>query len=169
MSDTVLQDIDAFRAQFDGLYIGAFPRLLDQDGGFLAFLVMVSATDSLAGLWSPASGTGERFRSFVGEFFPSGLRERGVDLWGFRNSMVHACNPGGAFTLVVNQSRLHLTPLGVTTVMNAQDFFAALVFASQEYFRRLVGDSVLQGNFARRMSESGGGVPDSYSAVRTAR
>lgn len=166
MSSSVLQDVEAFRDQFDSLYVGAIPRLMDDDGGFLAFLCMVSAIDALAGLWSPTCGSGERFRSFVEEFFPSGLRERGADLWGFRNSMVHACNPGVSFTLVVNRSRLHLTPNGTTTMLNAQDFYAALVIAAQEYFRRLVSDVALRSNFARRMVDAGGGVPDSLLAMR---
>jgi len=79
--------------------------------------------------------------------------------------MVHAFNPG-PFVLVCNQSRLHLTPHGSVTVLNAQDLYAALVLASQAYFRCLSNDEVLQSNFSRRISQADGGAPESFLATR---
>jgi hypothetical protein len=78
--------------------------------------------------------------------------------------MVHAFNPG-TFALVCNQSRLHLTPHGQVTVLNAQDFYAALVTSSQEYFQRLATDEALQRNFRRRLSEADGGAPETFFSM----
>jgi hypothetical protein len=161
----IQKDIDDFRLHFDAMYIGGIPRLLDESGAFLAFLSVLTAVDALAGAWNPLSASGERFKGFVATFFPPGLRERANDLWRFRNLMVHAFHPG-PFALVCNQSRLHLTPHGPVTVLNAQDFYAALVLASQEYFRCLSADETLQHNFSRRVAEADGGAPETFLATR---
>lgn len=165
MEESTQKDIDDFRFHFDGMYIGGIPRLLDESGAFLAFLSVLTAVDALAGAWNPSAGSGERFRAFVATFFPQGLRERADDLWRFRNLMVHAFNPG-PFALVCNQSRLHLTPHGEVTVLNAQDFYAALVMASQEYFRCLASDVALQSNFSQRVTEADGGAPETFVTMR---
>jgi hypothetical protein len=111
------------------MYLGGIPRLLDETGAFLSFLCVVTAIDILAGAWAPASGSGERFKGFVQAYFPVGLRERSEDLWRFRNLMIHAFNPG-PFALVCHQSRLHLSPQGEVTILNAEDFYAGLLCAS---------------------------------------
>jgi hypothetical protein len=165
MPDSIDKDIDEFRFHFDSMYIGGIPRLLDEAGAFLAFLTTLTAVDALAGVWNPNLGSGERFKGFVEVYFPSNLKLRAEDLWRFRNLMVHAFNPG-PFALVCNQSRLHLTPHGEVTVLNAQDFYAALILASQDYFEKLVNDQMLRANFQRRIAEKDGGAPDSCIAVR---
>jgi hypothetical protein len=165
MAESIQRDIDDFRFHFDGMYIGGIPRLLDESGSFLAFLSMLTAVEALAGVWNPSAGSGERFKGFVAAFFPQGLRERAADLWRFRNLMVHAFNPG-AFALVCSQSRLHLTPHGDLTVLNAQDFYAALISSSQVYFRSLAEDEALQSNFRRRIAEADGGAPETFLGIR---
>jgi hypothetical protein len=147
------------------MYIGGIPRLLDESGAFLAFLTMLAAIDALGGLWNPTAGTGERFKGFVQAYFPPNFVAFANELWRFRNLMVHASNPG-PFALVCNQSRLHLTRHGQAIVLNAQDFYAALVVASQEYFRTLTSDDALKSNFRRRIAEDDGGAPESYIGVR---
>ena len=61
--------------------------------------------------------------------------------------MVHAFNPG-PFALVCHRSRLHLTPQNGLTILNAEDFYAALIFASHQYFDALTNDEELQLLFA---------------------
>jgi hypothetical protein len=162
---SIQKDIDDFRSHFDVMYIGAIPRLLDESGAFRAFLSILTAVEALAGVWGPTAGSGERFKGFVASYFPPELRSRADDLWRFRNLMVHAFNPG-PFVLVCGQSRLHLTPHGPLTALNAQDFYAALVLASQDYFRSLGSDETLRTNFARRIAHADGGAPDSFLAIR---
>ncbi|ADE15394.1 hypothetical protein Nhal_2306 [Nitrosococcus halophilus Nc 4] len=165
MTESTEKDIDEFRFHFDSMYIGGIPRLLDEAGAFLAFLTILTAVDALAGVWNPNMGSGERFKGFVAAYFPDNLKSRAEDLWRFRNLMVHAFNPG-PFALVCNQSRLHLTPHGEVTVLNAQDFYTALVLASQNYFRELQEEGTLRANFRRRIDEKDGGAPDSHIGAR---
>jgi hypothetical protein len=165
MSTQPASDIDHFRSHFDSMYIGAIPRLLDETGAFLAFVCILTAIDTLAGVWAPAEGTGQRFKAFVAEFFPSGLRERSEELWRFRNLMIHAANPG-SFALVCGQSRLHLTAHGAVTVLNAEDCYTALLSASQAYFAALQSDPKLVANFQKRVQDKDGGAPDTFFAAR---
>lgn len=166
MDDATAKDIDEFRFHFDSMYIGGIPRLLDETGAFLSFLAMLTAVDALAGVWKPAGGTGERFKGFVTNYFPVGLRERADELWRMRNLMVHAFNPG-TFALVCGQSRLHLTKQGEATVLNAQDLYGALMQASRAYFTDLLADSELQENFRRRVADKDGGAMQQYVATRS--
>jgi len=163
--DSPENDIDDFRFHFDSMYLGGIPRLLDESGAFLAFLCVVTAIDTLAGTWAPALGSGERFKGFVQTFFPIGLRERSGELWRFRNLMVHAFNPG-AFALVCHQSRLHLSRQGEVMILNAEDFYAALLIGSAEYFLQLKNDAKLAENFRRRMADTDGGAPQQFTVVR---
>jgi hypothetical protein len=164
----IQDDIAHFRDHFDAMYLTGIPRLLDETGSFLAFVCIVSAIDTLAGLSAPAEGTGQRFKAFVVRFFPSGLRERSEELWRFRNLMIHAANPG-PFALVCGRSQLHLTPSGEVTVLYSQDCYAALLLASQAYFHALATDPQLQVNFQRRIQDKDGGAPDTFTVTHPSR
>ena len=163
--DEIGKDLDDFRFHFDSMYLGGIPRLLDETGAFLSFLCVITAIDTLAGAWAPALGSGERFKGFVQAYFPIGLRERSEDLWRFRNLMIHAFNPG-PFALVCHQSRLHLSPQGEVTILNAEDFYAGLLRASSEYFKSVKGDPNLIANFKCRMDQKDGGAPQQFTVVR---
>lgn len=160
-------DFEEFKLHFDAIYLGGIPRLLDEDGMFLSFLVILTATEALAGVYSPQRPAGERFKMFVERFFPNGLRNRSTELWQARNLMVHAFNPG-PFGLVSRQSRLHLTDCGGVTMLNAEDLYATLVNSSREYFEALLADPDLQTNFAKRLAASDGGGPQTLTAYEYA-
>lgn len=166
MDDTTAKDIEEFRFHFDAMYIGGIPRLLDEAGSFLSFLATLTAVDALAGAWKPAGGSGDRFKGFVANYFPAGLRERGDELWRMRNLMVHAFNPG-TFALVCGQSRLHLTKQGEATILNAQDFYGALMHASRAYFTDLIVSVEMQESFRRRIADKDGGAMQQYVATRS--
>jgi hypothetical protein len=134
------------------MYIGAIPRLLNDDGAFLAFLAVLTGTEALAGMYAPNLGPGERFRAFVARFFPEEFTPLAESLWRFRNLMVHSFNPG-PFALTFNQSRLHLTAPNGVVILNAESFYSTLVTASAAYFRALADDESLQRNFVRRIAE----------------
>jgi hypothetical protein len=74
MNPALLDEIDSYRLHFDTMYVGGIPHLLNEDGAYLAFLAIVSATDALAGLFEPNKTTGERFRIFVETYFPEDHR-----------------------------------------------------------------------------------------------
>lgn len=162
MTPALLDEIDGYRAHFDTMYVGGIPHLLNEDGAYLAFLAIVSATDALAGLFAPTKGAGERFRIFVETYFPEDHRPFADRLWELRNAIVHSFNPGPFFGLTLHTSRQHLkSPIG-HVALNAEDLFAALLFASRAYFDSLLNDPTLQENFQKRVAASDGGAPDSY-------
>ena len=152
------------------MYVGGIPHLLTEDGAYLAFLAIVSATDALAGLFAPTKGAGERFRIFVEMYFPEDHRPYAGRLWELRNAIVHSFNPGPFFGLTFHASRQHLksSPMGHVT-LNAEDLFAALLFASRAYFDSLPNDSTLQENFQKRIAATDGGAPETYLVKQHAR
>jgi hypothetical protein len=162
MTPALHDEIDGYRVHFDAMYVGGIPRLLNEDGAYLAFLAIVSATDALAGLFAPNKPTGERFRLFVERYFPEDHRPYADRLWGLRNAIVHSFNPGPDFGLTVHASRQHLrSPLGLVT-LNAEDLFAALLIASRAYFESLLNDSQLQDSFLKRVAATDGGAPQKF-------
>jgi len=150
-------DVSDFRAHFDSMYVAGIPRLLNDDGAFLSFLAVLTGTEALAGLYAPSQGTGERFRAFVGRFYPPGLRQDSEKMWRFRNAMVHSFNPG-PYALTHRSSRAHLTAPNGLTVLNAEDFYAALLFAAHAYFAELSVSAELQANFKKRTENPDGGA-----------
>lgn len=158
-----LVEIADYRVHFDSIYVAGVPRLLCDEGVFLSFLVVLSATDALAGLYAPSKGTGERFKAFVERYFPEELKLESERLWQFRNAMVHSFNPG-PYGLTHHASRAHLTnTLGVPT-LNAEDFYAALLTASRHYFSELAASPELQDSFMRRVKATDGGAPQMGTA-----
>ena len=162
MTPTLLDEIDGYRLHFDTMYVGGIPHLLNEDGAYLAFLAIVSATDALAGLFAPTKGAGERFRIFVEMYFPEDHRPFADRLWELRNAIVHSFNPDPFFGLTFHTSRQHLkSPIGQVT-LNAEDLFAALLFASRAYFDSLPNDLELAENFQKRVAATDGGAPQTY-------
>jgi len=162
VTPALLDEIDGYRVHFDTMYVGGIPRLLNEDGAYLAFLAIVSATEALAGLFAPTKGAGERFRIFVETYFPEDHRPFADRFWELRNAIVHSFNPGPFFHLTFHTSRQHLkSPIGHVT-LNAEDLFAALLFASRAYFDSLLNDPKLQENFQNRVAATDGGAPETY-------
>jgi hypothetical protein len=154
-------DLLEFEGHFNAYYLSAIPRLLDESGCYLAFLSMASAIDVLAGLVAPDRGAGARFESFIADFFPSELRDKGRDLWEMRNLMVHALNPG-PFALTSGQPQAHLTSFGSVTGLNAENFYDALKHAASAYFSRVRRDDELRKSFAHRVRSRDGGAPATF-------
>ena len=96
-----------FRRHFDQYYLEVIPRLLNEEGLFLAFVSMLTVVECLAGTYAPNLGAGERFRAFVSKFFPKPYEPVVPKLWQFRNRMIHSFNPA-PFAIVCHQSRMHL-------------------------------------------------------------
>lgn len=164
-SDTASQ-IAEYRRYFDSIYIAGIPRLLNDDGAFLSFITVVTGTEALAGLWAPSKQNGERFRGFVAGFYPSEYEPFVETLWELRNAVVHCFHPG-PFALTHHASWAHLKKQGDAIVLNAEDFYAALLAASRRYFEALEGSLELQQSFLRRVASSNGGAMQVLSAVAT--
>ena len=162
----VIQQPVGDQVHFDAIYVAGIPNLLCDSGAFLSFLTVLTGTEALAGLYAPNLSTGERFRSFIERFFPPELASRSSDLWAFRNSMVHSFNPG-PFALTHHSSRVHLSTIHGPVVLNAEDFYGALLHAYRSYFVALFKDAELQSKFLKRLSAKDGGAPDTYVVTRT--
>ena len=168
MADTQeLSDVAAeFRRHFDQYYLGVIPRLLNEEGLFLAFLSMLAAVESLAGTHMPDQRTGERFRAFVSTFFPKTYECHVDHLWKFRNRMIHSFNPS-PFMILCRNSRMHLCDVSGVRMLNAEDFYADLVTASRAYFSALYSDPELQRRFVKRVTSDDGGRPVSHQVVES--
>lgn len=168
MADTKdLSDVAAqFRAHFDQYYVSVIPRLLNEDGLFLAFLSILSAVESLAGAHMPDHGTGERFRAFISTFFPKTYEPYVDQLWKFRNRMIHSFNPS-PFMILCSNSRMHLCEASGVRMLNGEDFYADFVTASRGYFSALYSDLELQKRFAKRVASDDGGRPISHQVTES--
>ena len=145
-----------FRRHFDQYYLGVIPRLLNEEGMFLAFISLLTAIECLAGTFAPIQGSGERFKAFVARFFPDSYQPVIGQLWQFRNHMIHSFNPS-PFAIVCHESRMHLVVAGEITVLNAEDLYADVLAASRNYFPALYSDLDLQTKFAKRVTDTDGG------------
>jgi hypothetical protein len=168
MTDTQeLSDVAAeFRRHFDQYYLGVIPRLLNDEGLFLAFVSMLAAVESLAGIYLPDQGTGERFKAFILAFFPKAYELHADQLWKFRNRMIHSFNPS-PFTILCHNSRMHLCEAGGVRMLNAEDFYADVVTASRAYFGALYSDPDLQNRFGKRVTSDDGGRPITHHVVES--
>jgi hypothetical protein len=77
------------------------------------------------------------------------------DLWKFRNGIVHAFNPG-PFALRHQHSHHHLQQGAEGRILNAEDFYAAFVFAFRKYVAALEASSDLQGRLSLAILKEGG-------------
>jgi hypothetical protein len=73
----------------------------------------------------------------------------------------------GPYAITTHTSRAHLDTVHGIKVLNAEDFFGALLVAARRYFRELAINPGLQDNFQKRVAAKDGGAPDSVIAVST--
>jgi hypothetical protein len=156
--DDTVDKINWARHAVGRIYLGGIPSLLNDDGAFLSFICVVSATEALAGFCHPTLGNGDRFKKFVEAYFPEQYKPLSSKLWDFRNALVHAFNPG-PFVISHHQSELHFTTKDGQIVINAEEFYAALVTATQEYFKALNASEEMQRSFLTRLADKKGGLP----------
>jgi hypothetical protein len=150
--------IRTVHANFSRIYLGGIPSLLNDSGGaFLSFICTLTATEALGGFLKPKDGNGPRFKALVHDYFPVPLNGQGETLWKFRNAAVHGFSPG-PYKLTHHNSHVHLTVDGGQTVLNAEDFYAALVTAAKKYFDALRADPALRAAFEERAQDPSTGV-----------
>jgi hypothetical protein len=142
---------------FSGIYLGGIPSLLNDGGAFLSFICTLTAMEALGGYMKPKERNGARFRHFVTNYFPEPYPAQADRLWKLRNAAVHGFSPG-PYKPTHHNSQLHLTTDGGLTVLNAEDFYAALVTASKRYFDALPSDAQLQAAFIERSQDPDTGV-----------
>lgn len=143
---------------FSRIYLGGIPPIITNDSAFLSFICTLTATEALAGYRYGDDRPGERFKKFVQGYFPGPYKEYADDLWKFRNSIVHAFTTG-RFALTHHHGEVHFraTHEGAI-ILNAEDFYAALLSAAQRYFAEVRDQAQLQKALIDRLESTGGGV-----------
>lgn len=150
--------IKMVHANFSRIYLGGIPSLLNDNGGaFLSFICTLTGTEALAGFLKPKDKNGPRFKAFVKDYFPTPLDAQSDTLWRFRNAAVHGFSPG-PYKVTHHNSPLHLTTDESLKLLNAEDFYAALVMAAKKYFDALQGDPSLRAAFEERAKDPDTGV-----------
>jgi hypothetical protein len=158
--ETIMNTNDLIRhimANFGRIYLGGIPSLLNDDGAFLSFICCLTAIETLAGFLSPSLKNGPRFKTFIQRYFPDPYPAQADDLWKLRNAIVHGFSTG-PYKLIHHKSHLHLTKDGGRTILNAEDVYATLVFASKRYFDEVAKDPILQNAFLKRANDPATGV-----------
>ena len=150
--------ITEVHANFSRIYLGGIPSLLNDSGGaFLSFICTLTGTEALGGFLKPKGRNGPKFKSFVKDYFPTPLNAQSDTLWQFRNAAVHGFSPG-PYTVTHHNSHLHLKTEDGVTVLNAEDFYAALVVAAKKYFDAVQSDPSLRAAFEERANDPDTGV-----------
>jgi hypothetical protein len=157
MAMTTSELVQHVRALFSRAYLGGIPSSLNDNAAFLSFVCCLTAIEALGGFVRPSAGNGARFKGFVRDFFPPEYQSHSSALWKLRNAAVHGFSPG-PYGLTHHNGHLHMTSHNGTTVLNAEDFYAALVVASERYFTKLASDVVLQKAFAKRAADPETGI-----------
>lgn len=139
------------------IYLGGIPSTLNNDAAFLSFICTLTAVEALGGFLKPGEKNGPRFKGFILGYFPKAYHAHADALWRFRNAAVHGFSPG-PYKLTHHNGHLHMTQDGGLTVLNAEDFYAALIVASEKYFTEVKRDATLQASFMQRASDPDTGV-----------
>jgi hypothetical protein len=147
-----------FAANFARIYLGGIPSLLNNDAAFLSFICTLTAVEALGGFLSSAAGNGDRFKEFIRRYFPDPFPAQADDLWKLRNDIVHGFSTG-PYGLIHHASHLHLKrDKQGRPILNAEDFYAALVTAFNRYFDEVPRDPSLQANIVARASSAKFGI-----------
>lgn len=149
--------ISHVHASYARIYLGGIPSTLNDDAAFLSFICTLTAVEALGGFLNPSERNGARFKSFILNYFPQTYHAHADALWKLRNAAVHGFSPG-PYKLTHHNGHLHMTQDGGFTVLNAEDFYAALVAASEKYFTKLKEDTTLQASFILRSNDPDTGV-----------
>ena len=144
---------------FSRIYLGGIPATINNDSAFLSFVCTLAATEALAGYrYRSDMRNRERFTSFVSDYFPEVYTSFADHLWTFRNSMVHALTTR-PFALTHHHSEAHFRRVNGVIILNAEDFYAALLSAAQRYFREVRSMPELQKVLVQRLQDpKGGGI-----------
>jgi hypothetical protein len=156
------QRITDVQGWFERIYLGGIPQLIQGETAFLSFVCMLAGIEALGGYRDPDSSgpaaNGPRFREFITAYFPAAYRLHASELWDFRNGMIHGFSPR-QFALTHHNSRIHFKrATDGALILNAEDFYAAFLSASNGYFNDLSESPDLQAKFVRRLESPQGGT-----------
>ena len=146
---------------FKQIILQGVPILLRQnETAFLSFMCSVAAIDALAGYRYTTNNVGERFSSFVKEYFRPVYAPHTDNLYLLRCRLLHNFSPA-YFTLVHMSSHLHLSISVIgDTVLSDDAFFEDLQIASSKFFGEVSSDTLRQNVMNARLAnlEKGGAI-----------
>jgi hypothetical protein len=150
-------NIEEVLTWFSRIYLGGIPPMITDDSAFLSFVCVLTAIEALAGYrYSDVKEKGKRFKQFVTDYMPEPYRPHAGALWDFRNGMVHAFTTS-SISLTHHHSECHLRVANGSVILNAEDFYGALLTASQKYFQQLRTTPQLQNLMVQRLQSPDGG------------
>ena len=145
---------------FNDIDIDGIPLLVHEKSAFLSFILVITAIEALSGYRYEKGNLEHRFKSFIEEYFPEEYKMHSDNLWEFRKKMVHAFSPS-SFALIHNHPHFHFskTPDG-RTILNAEDFYKALKYAAEIYFKDLSNNNSIQAAMIKRLDDeyNGGSI-----------
>jgi len=154
---TVADVVRHVQQQFSRIYLGGIPALLNDQGAYLSFIVIMAGTEGLARFYRPKAGNGERFKEFVRRFYPEPLAADAEKLWELRNSLTHAFS-SGPYALTHHRADLHWSLANGLHILNAENMYAALLAATEQYFNSLLTDTAMQASFVEAASDAKDGI-----------
>jgi len=145
---------------FNEIILGGIPFLLKQnETAFLSFMCSVAAMDALAAYRYTTDKVGERFVTFIKDYFPAAYAPHADNLYQLRCRLLHNFSPA-YFTLVHASPAEHLQNSKIgDTILSDDAFFADLRKAAQKFFDEVQNDPGRQEAMnARLLNVKKGGV-----------
>ncbi|MBU0517958.1 hypothetical protein KJ564_03355 [bacterium] len=152
-------------AWFSTTYLGGIPTIIRDESAILAFISIFSGIEALAWCRFESGGNGKRFKEFIKLYFPDSYHTHNQGLWALRNGLVHNFSTGN-WVLTHHHSTTHLcVHLDDRNkenhirkpILNAEDFYCALLNASQKYFADVREKPELQEIIIQRLKKEMGG------------
>jgi hypothetical protein len=130
---------------FNDIFLVGVPLLVKQnETAFLSFMCSVAAIDALSGYRYTTDNVGNRFKSFLTEYFPSSYAPHIDNLYLLRCRILHNFSPA-YFTLSHANPAAHLQKSSIgDTVLNDADFFADVARAADKFFAEVQTDKSRQ-------------------------
>jgi len=146
---------------FKEIIIDGVPILLQQnETAFLSFMCCVAAIDALAGYRYETNKVGERFETFIKEYFPASYTSHAANLYKLRCRLLHNFSPAH-FTLAHAKSAMHFQQSGIGDPILSDDvFFSDLREAALKFFDEVQKDTKRQDAMNARLLnlEKGGAI-----------
>jgi len=127
---------------FNEIILGGIPFLLKHnETAFLSFMCSVAAIDALAAYRYATDKVGDRFVTFIKDYFPAPYAPHADNLYQLRCRLLHNFSPAH-FTLVHASPRRHLQGSAIgDTILSDDVFFADLRGAAQTFFNEVQKDA----------------------------
>jgi hypothetical protein len=150
--------IEQVLSYFSLIYINGIPPMVTDASAYLSFICTFCAVDALAGYrHGPNVRIGLRFKKFVATYFSDEYVGLDKQLYGLRNSMVHAFS-ASHFELTHNHPELHFTTKNQRTLLDAACFYTDMKKAADKYFAEMKSSADLQGLFIQYVDAENGGI-----------